>query len=156
MRSPTQAAHFGAPYVGNRRVSNAQSRFVSAKNPSCGCALLITKRNCALLTLRLPIVMGAKMRGLSGAPQIYMGSHIFAGSSQKKIISCRFWQKKCGSFVARGPRRFGRFGGFTHGTALAFIDFQNFLRKKVPDPGSGDFGRRIFYPFASMNKRLGI
>ena len=104
MRSPTQAAHFGAPYVGNRRVSNAQSRFVSAKNPSCGCALLITKRNCALLTLRLPIVMGAKMRGLSGAPQICMGSHIFAGSSQKKIISCRFWQKKCGSFVARGPR----------------------------------------------------
>ena len=44
------------------------------------------------------------MRGLSGAPQICMGSHIFAGSSQKKIISCRFWQKKCGSFVARGPR----------------------------------------------------
>ena len=120
MKSPTQAAHFGAPYVGNRRVSNAQSRFVSAKNPSCGCALLITKRNCALLTLRLPIVMGAKMRGLSGAPQIYMGSHIFAGSSQKKIISCRFWQKKCGSFVARGPR---------FPTARGEHIFTNFLAK---------------------------
>ena len=59
-----------------------------------------------------------------------------------------------GPLIKGGARRL--WGGITHGTALAFIDFQNFLRQKAPDPGSRDFGRRIFYPFASMNKRLGI
>jgi hypothetical protein len=37
---------------------------------------------------------------------------------------------------------------------LLLLISKMFFGKKAPDPESGDFGRRIFYPFAAVNKRL--
>ena len=81
LRSPTQAAHFGAHYDRQPQGQQRAIAFCYQQRATAGGILSRNKTRLRVADPAVANVRGAKMRSLSGAPQIYMGSHVFAGSS---------------------------------------------------------------------------